>query len=194
MKNENVGKTTKRTVEVTLTKTELAEKGLLLAKETKHLGQLTIKKERVMKVFKNKIASSEDEIIRLSDVIDKGIETRQMDVVCVKDFERKMKFYYDAEGVLVDREPFTDYDHQTSIDDYLDTVFAPPSEDDLANLEIEIQERERRKREQDEAKEREYDELANLADATAKNLDDLKEGEQEEDDDDAPEPDQTDGF
>jgi hypothetical protein len=166
-------KTVKKWVEITLTNADMAEKAKELAKESKHLANLTAKKKRVNDVFKNKMDATSNQIIHLTDVIDKGFEEKEIECVETRDFNRKIKFYFDKDGVLVGQEKFTEYDMQTQIDDYLDQVFSPPSDAEIEQMLAEEAARAKRKREMEEQQEQEYQDLANLADKTSEQLDHL---------------------
>lgn len=167
-------KNIKRIVEVTLTTREVAERGIQLAKESKHHTNLTVRQKKVAQVFKNKLESSANKILTLTDVIDKGYEMREMEVRVVKDYTRKMKFYYSTEtGALVDQEKFTEYDHQTSIEDEFNDLVSVPTDEELADLEREISDREEAKRKAEEKQEQDYQSLADLADKTSTQLDNM---------------------
>lgn len=90
-------------IEFLLTEPEYAEKGREAAERSRELGVLNLQFEREKKKFKSQIELKSDELNTILSVIQAGKETRNVECVEHKDYDRHMMVYIHRGEVVFER-------------------------------------------------------------------------------------------
>lgn len=109
------GKQTMQSVEFQLTDTQKAEKGMEAAKLQKEVNELTVEKKIATDTFAAKIKSRASRVATLLGEIDSGVETRDVECIEVKNFDRNRVEYY-LDGEIVKERDLTEDDRQLELD------------------------------------------------------------------------------